>query len=183
MTPDTLERILNPSYHPRSRRRNGIGLIVVHGIVKSMGGTITVLSEIGSGTEFIIVLPTIDAPSPTADRQGHDQMPSVLVMMTDKRARIDGQVLTRTGFEVITADNGITGVEAYFEHPTTSSSSTSSFRAATACSHQEDSGPLSKGTNYRHDRGGNFWPLGYKPDTLVTDAYLTLASQSAPTRS
>ncbi len=89
-------------------------------------------------------------------------MPSVLVIDDELAVRESmRQVLTRTGFEVVTADNGVAGVEAYFEHPT-----------------DVVIVDYPKARIIAMTGGGNFWPLGYKPNTLVTDAYLTLASQS-----
>jgi signal transduction histidine kinase len=38
-----------------------LGLSVVHGIVKRMGGSIAVSSEPGAGSQFLIVLPTTAA--------------------------------------------------------------------------------------------------------------------------
>jgi CheY-like chemotaxis protein len=107
-------------------------------------------------------------------------MPSVLVIDDEPAVRESmRQVLTRTGFEVVTADNGVTGVEAYFEHPT-------DVVIVDIIMPRSDGIAVIKQIRARYPKariiamtgGGNFWPLGYKPDTLVTDAYLTLASQS-----
>jgi DNA-binding response OmpR family regulator len=107
-------------------------------------------------------------------------MPSVLVIDDEPAVRESmRRVLARTGFEVITADNGIAGVEAYFENPT-------DVVIVDIIMPRSDGISVIRQIRARYPKarilamtgGGNFWPLGYKPNTLVTDAYLTLASQS-----
>jgi two-component system, chemotaxis family, chemotaxis protein CheY len=107
-------------------------------------------------------------------------MPSVLVI-DDEQAIRDSirQVLSRAGFEVATADNGITGAEGYFENPTDvvivdiimprSDGIAVIKKIRASCPNARIIAMTG---------GGNFWPIGYEPNTLVTDAYLTLASKS-----
>ncbi len=56
MTPEVVEHIFEPYYttHPS---RSGLGLWVVYGIVKAIGGEISVASDPGRGTRFMVWLP------------------------------------------------------------------------------------------------------------------------------
>jgi len=61
MDATVLERIFEPYYTTKEPGKgNGLGLSVIHGIVKNHGGFITVESLPGQGSSFHVYLPTID---------------------------------------------------------------------------------------------------------------------------
>jgi PAS domain S-box-containing protein len=63
--PESLDHIFEPFYTTKAKGEGtGMGLAVVHGIVRSCGGFITVRSTTGHGTTFQVFLPTADAPEP-----------------------------------------------------------------------------------------------------------------------
>ena len=58
MTPEVIKRIFEPYYTTKKTGEGtGMGLAVTHGIVKNLGGDITVNSEPGKGATFYVVLP------------------------------------------------------------------------------------------------------------------------------
>ena len=58
MESSVLKRIFDPNFTTKKPGKGtGLGLTVVHGIVKSHGGAIKVSIEVGNGTTFTVFLP------------------------------------------------------------------------------------------------------------------------------
>jgi signal transduction histidine kinase len=58
IAPDDLPRIFDPYRQAHAGRKgSGLGLAVVKGMVEAHGGRVTVESELGRGSTFIVTLP------------------------------------------------------------------------------------------------------------------------------
>jgi two-component system, cell cycle sensor histidine kinase and response regulator CckA len=119
MDKDTVEHIFEPFYTTKGvGEGTGLGLAMVHGIVKHHGGHIRCYSEPGKGTTFKIYLPalvvdeeereTTERPVP---RGGSETI--LLVDDEDFIRDLGSRILEKAGYKVITASNGKEALEVY----------------------------------------------------------------------
>ena len=121
MSAETRTRMFEPFFTTKYTGR-GLGLAAVMGIVRRHRGALRVYSEVGHGTTFKILLPSIDgasemlnAAAPGANVWQGSGLALVIDDDEDVR-RLVGRMLERSGFTVLTAPDGREGLALFREH-------------------------------------------------------------------
>ncbi|MCK5056063.1 MAG: response regulator [Candidatus Aminicenantes bacterium] len=122
--PALLKRIFDPYFTTKKPGEGtGMGLAVIHGIVKSLSGEITVYSEPGQGATFHVLLPTAEETAEEAieqetGEQGEDALSGkgerILLVDDEPLLVVVGQrLLELLNYRVTTATNGIEALEIF----------------------------------------------------------------------
>jgi len=61
---DIIQHIFDPFFSTKKEKGTGLGLSISYGIIDKLGGTITVSSKVGQGSDFVITLPKTPEHSP-----------------------------------------------------------------------------------------------------------------------
>ncbi len=123
MTPEVMDRIFIPYFSTREKGAGtGLGLSVVHGIIKSHGGVITVDSKSGQGTCFTIFLPNVTEvlESPTEQVKRTPVKGSGCVLFVDDEvtlAEIASEMLSYLGYEAVTCTDSQEALELFRRQP------------------------------------------------------------------
>jgi CheY-like chemotaxis protein len=122
MEKDVLERIFEPFFTTKNvNEGTGLGLSVVHGIIKSHAGAIAVSSTPGEGTRFDIFLPNIEGGQgrKTQPSEPTDAKKNVVLLVDDEEMMVDvlGQLLERLGFAVVGKTSSTDALEAFQSEP------------------------------------------------------------------
>ena len=123
MAPEVMTRIFEPYFTTRQKNEGtGLGLAVVHGIVKSYGGTVTVSSVLEKGSVFTVYLPCVECAAETSEDEGTEPLPrgtERLLFVDDEEALIDvgRQVLERLGYQVTADTSSLRAWELFQKQP------------------------------------------------------------------
>lgn len=123
MKPAVIERIFEPYFTTKKTGEGtGMGLSVVHGIIKSHGGDIDVQSEPDKGTTFTIYLPLSKkeaAPAAETTIQDSSGGGEHILFVDDEKDLVEmgKQMLERIGYKVTVRTSSIEVLEAFKQNP------------------------------------------------------------------
>lgn len=122
MTKEIMERIFDPFFTTKAPGEGtGMGLAVVHGIIKAHRGAITVQSEVGKGTEFQVLLPRIsETPaSGVKERSRLDKGFGNILFVDDEEWLVEmwQEILENMGYQVDSYKASQEALEAFRARP------------------------------------------------------------------
>jgi PAS domain S-box-containing protein len=122
MDSDTLQQIFDPYFTTKEPGEGtGLGLAVVHGIVKQHDGAISVQSEAGKGSTFEVLFPLIER-SHEMNQEDDMDMPQGterILLVDDEEALLIGRkrLLEKLGYRVVAKKNGLEALEVFQAQP------------------------------------------------------------------
>ena len=123
MDKDVTEKIFDPFFTTKEiGKGTGMGLSVVHGIVKSMDGAIQVYSKPGEGTKFHVYLPVEKSSFEKQNIQTKEPVQGgidkiLLVDDEDAIITMEKRVLERLGYQVTSRTGSLEALEAFRANP------------------------------------------------------------------
>ena len=127
MSQATIDRAFEPFFTTKPKGQGtGLGLATIYGIVTQAGGHAHITSERGAGTTFTALWPTTEETAPagetlgdtTDDRyqaRGHETI--LLAEDEDSLRMLTQRILSRHGYKVLPAGNGLEAVKLAGRHP------------------------------------------------------------------
>lgn len=119
----TQSRIFEPFFTTKAPGEGtGLGLSVVHGIMKNHDGAISVCSQPGEGTTFHLYFPAVESVTEEEGKQsgplpaGHGEH---ILLVDDEEALLSAgkTALERQGYRVTTRSNPVTGLAVFRDKP------------------------------------------------------------------
>ena len=110
MTTEVQQRIFDPFFTTKERGEGtGLGMSVVHGILKSHNSMITVDSEPGQGSTFTVYMPVLDKVHlKQSKRKGHLPSGSEKILLVDDEIKLieaSKEMLNKLGYKVFEHTN------------------------------------------------------------------------------
>lgn len=121
--PSVMPRIFDPYFTTKAPGEGtGLGLSVVHGIVKNHGGTIKIYSEPGKGSTFHVYLPLTESET---KEPFHPETKTVFggnerILFVDDEAfltEIGREIFEHLGYEITTETSSVKALGIFKEHP------------------------------------------------------------------
>ena len=116
-------RIFDPFFTTKARSAGtGLGMAIVHSIVRAHNGKIDIESTLGCGTRITVALPCCDAPVPgvtppvaVGDRPGYSET----ILLAEDNAQVSaimGGYLRSLGYKILQAHDGLDALRVFGEH-------------------------------------------------------------------
>ncbi len=123
---ENLEKIFDPFFTTKAPGKgSGLGLSVVHGIVATHRGKISVESESGKGTVFRIILPEIDAETRWSEVAetvaGFGAASGKILLVDDEEHFVDAnkRLLERLGYDIVAKTGSLDALDDFRTRPET----------------------------------------------------------------
>lgn len=118
----TVARLLEPFFTTKKLGEGtGLGLAVVHGIVREHDGALDVVSRRGDGTRISVYLPLFEGPYSEVKELKHSVTPAArgerVLFVDDEQAvgQACGNLLTRVGYQVTVLDSPVDALRRFSE--------------------------------------------------------------------
>lgn len=122
ITPEMIQNIYLPYFTTKETGKGtGMGLSIVHGIVNSYGGFLTVDSELGEGSVFNVFLPVVKEDVITAQKAS-ERCPTgteriLFVDDEEMLTQVGKDMLERLGYNVTVRHSSLEALETFQNHP------------------------------------------------------------------
>jgi CheY-like chemotaxis protein len=122
INPEIIDRIFDPYFTTKEvGEGSGMGLALVHGIVKNHHGEITVYSELGKGTTFNVLLPSIQAKirkTKKVEKPICGGNETILYVDDEKNlVHVSKERLERIGYAVIGTTSSLEALDIFSQNP------------------------------------------------------------------
>ncbi len=121
--PQIIDRIFDPFFTTKEvGKGSGMGLSVVHGIVKSCGGSLSVESEPGKGTTVSLFFPVVEGEADSESKPVVEESPTGserILFIDDEKSivNIAREILERLGYQVETKMDPAAALELFRSKP------------------------------------------------------------------
>ena len=123
METSVADRIFEPYFTTKGTGEGtGLGLSLVHGIIKDIGGTITVATEVGAGSTFRIYLPQVETKASTEDTPVAEAIPvgtEHILIVDDEQTvlTLEKLLLESLGYRVSSFSSSTEALQAFEAAP------------------------------------------------------------------
>jgi signal transduction histidine kinase len=123
ISPAIMEKIFEPYFTTKEQGRGtGLGLSVIHGIIKSHNGAITCSSTVNEGTTFEVFLPEIESETSKTIPKPSGPMPEGnerILCVDDEKilTQMATRMLSSRGYSVVSKNNSLDALQLFREDP------------------------------------------------------------------